>query len=39
MKKVLIVGGTGFLGSNLYSFLKKKKFEVDIVSRKKKVKK
>lgn len=31
-RKILIVGGTGFIGFNLAAFLKKKKFEIIIVS-------
>ena len=32
-KKILITGGTGFLGSNIVSFFKKKKFEVFFTGR------
>lgn len=35
MKKVLIIGGTGFLGSHLCNFLHNKKFEIDVLSRNK----
>lgn len=31
MKKVLIIGGTGFLGSHLCNFLKRKKFKIDVI--------
>ena len=30
--KILIVGGTGFIGFHLAAFLKKKKFKITIVS-------
>jgi len=35
LKKVLIIGGTGFLGSHLCNFLHNKKFEIDVLSRNK----
>ena len=35
-KNVLITGGFGLLGSNLYNFLNKKKYNVFILDKKKK---
>jgi len=32
-KKVLIIGGTGFIGFHLANFCKKKKYKVHIISR------
>ena len=34
-KKILIVGGTGFIGYHLIKLLKKKKFEITSISTKK----
>jgi UDP-glucose 4-epimerase len=34
MKNILITGGTGFVGSNLVSFLKKKNFNINILDKK-----
>ena len=31
MKKVLITGGAGFIGSNLSNFLAKKKYKITII--------
>lgn len=37
-KKILIIGGTGFIGSHLVNFLKKKNFDITSVSRNKFIK-
>lgn len=37
MKKVLILGGSGFLGSNLINKLKKKNYKITSISQKKKI--
>ena len=35
---ILITGATGFIGSNLVCFLQKKKFNLFLISKKKKIK-
>ena len=37
-KKILIIGGTGFIGSHLVNFLKKKNFDITSVLRNKFIK-
>ena len=36
-KNILITGGFGLLGSNLYKFLNKKKYNVYLLDKKKKI--